>query len=366
MEEILKQINEDWSECSTDQEKIESSFDKLIKEKRADLFYSESDVKKKAEKQKKRLRSCVAMIESVEKAGSSNEELIKDLQEKKLKIKHYIKKLDVINKQTLNTGGKFVELFLGKESSAVLVGDDSKKFNFKKEYESFKYKCTVWNIPFTLLLYFFIQSRAIDTLYQLYLTYFYLTLALRENILAVNGSNIKAWWIRHHYLSIFLVITMLTWPETAFYQAYRPYFLLYALYASIVQVLQYKYQKERLYVRTAIGKSNMMDVANSDSSQVVVESSLALVFLLPFIFIGQIFQVYNAYKLFDWGLLHPESFGGITVEWQVYANGLLFLILALGNFVTTTEVLVKKVKRVKKRKQEKAALAKASEEKKIE
>jgi len=339
----------EYQDCIKDQEAIETTFDKLVKEKRADLFKTESDLKKKADKQKKRLRSCLSMIESVEKSTSD-----KDYSEEKLKIKQSVKKLDVINKQTLNSGGKFVELFLGKEYSVVLVGDDSRKFNFKKEYETFKYKCTVFNIPLTLLMYFFVQSRVIDTVYQLYLTYFYLTLAIRECILAVNGSNIKAWWIRHHYLSILLMITMLTWPGTVLYQAYRHYFYIYAFYASVVQVLQYRYQKERLYVRTAIGKSNMMDVANSDSSQVVVETSLALYFLLPFIFLGQFFQLYIGYLLFDWGFINADKYGGSgAIEWQLFAVCGFFIILFVGNFITTVEVLVKKAKRVKKRKEEK-------------
>ncbi len=38
-------------------------------------------------------------------------------------------------------------------------------------------------------------------LYFLWLSYFYLALALRENVLLVNGSAIKAWWIEHHYWS---------------------------------------------------------------------------------------------------------------------------------------------------------------------
>lgn len=346
-------VLEEFAECAKDQESIESSFNSLVKEKRADLFKSECDLKKKVDKQKKRLKSCLTMLESLETSPQCSDEIKTELAEKKGTIKHSVKALDTINRQTLNTGGFFVEQFLGKEYSVVLVGDDQRKFNFKKEYESFKYKCTVYNIPITLLLYFFFPSRVLDTLYHLYLTYFYLTLAMRENILAVNGSNIKAWWIRHHYISIVLVITMLTWPETEHYQSYRPYFLLYALYASIVQVLQYKYQKDRLYVRTAIGKSSMMDVANSDSSQVVVETSLALYFLLPFVFFGQLFQVYNAFLLFGWGFLHTDNWQ--NVEWQVYANCFLFLVLAIGNFVTTAEVLVKKFKRVKKRKEAKKA-----------
>ncbi|KAF0973287.1 hypothetical protein FDP41_008494 [Naegleria fowleri] len=352
------QILEEFADCMKDQEAIESTFDKLVKEKRADLYRSETDLKKKTDKQKKRIKSCLAMLNALEQSHASSSsssdngaiddhENFRQLAEKKAQLKHSAKKLEMIGKQTLNTGGFFVEQFLGKEYSVVLVGDDSRKFNFKKEYETFKYKCTVLNIPITLLLAFFFHSRVLDTFYHLYLTYFYLTLAIRENILAVNGSNIKAWWIRHHYLSIVLVITLLTWPETVLYQAFRPYFLLYALYASIVQVLQYKYQKDRLYVRTAIGKSSMMDVANSDSSQVVVETSLALFFLLPFIFLGQLFQFYNAYLLLDMGYFSAPNWR--DVEWQVFANAALFLILAAGNLVTTIEVLMKKWKRIKKK-----------------
>lgn len=37
---------------------------------------------------------------------------------------------------------------------------------------------------------------------QAWLLYYYVTLALRENILNVNGSFIKPWWILHHYVSI--------------------------------------------------------------------------------------------------------------------------------------------------------------------
>ena len=47
--------------------------------------------------------------------------------------------------------------------------------------------------------------------FQLWLTYYYITLALREHILKVNGSNINAWWIAHHYIAILLSAIVLTW-----------------------------------------------------------------------------------------------------------------------------------------------------------
>ncbi len=48
--------------------------------------------------------------------------------------------------------------------------------------------------------------------YLLWLSYFYLAMAMRENVLMVNGSHIKAWWIQHHYWSAAAAILMLGLP----------------------------------------------------------------------------------------------------------------------------------------------------------
>ncbi|KAL9648748.1 hypothetical protein ABK040_003684 [Willaertia magna] len=367
MEETkVNTFEEEYADCLKEQETIEKGFDNLLKEKRVDLYTSEVKFKKQIQEQRKRLKYCLDRIPSTSTPTtlSSNnnknnnnkkndqDQKTEPFHEEKHKIKHCLKTLESMDRQTINSGGFFVELFLGKENNVVLNGDEKKKFNYKREYEDFKYKNTVLNIPLTLFMCFVVHSRVFDTIYQLYLTYFYLTLAIRENILRVNGSNIKAWWIRHHYLSVLVVATLLTWPDSNLYQHYRPYFYIYAFYTSIVQVVQYKYQKERLYVRTAIGKSSMLDVANSDSSQVVVEKSLTLFILLPFVFLGQFFQLYNAYLLANWGVFHIDDFGGwAKIDWQVYAMATLFIVLFIGNFVTTVQVLLKKVKRMSKKQQ---------------
>lgn len=51
-------------------------------------------------------------------------------------------------------------------------------------------------------------------------------------------------------------------------------------------MLQYRYQMSRLYVAKAMGKANQMDAINSDSPQIVMERSFAL--LVPFIFGGHV------------------------------------------------------------------------------
>jgi hypothetical protein len=54
--------------------------------------------------------------------------------------------------------------------------------------------------------------RPVEVMFQLWMLYYYVSLALRENILRVNGSNIKTWWIVHHYLSIAIAFCMLMFP----------------------------------------------------------------------------------------------------------------------------------------------------------
>lgn len=49
-------------------------------------------------------------------------------------------------------------------------------------------------------------------LYFLWLGYFYLAAALRENVLLVNGSHIKSWWIQHHCWSAACALLMLGLP----------------------------------------------------------------------------------------------------------------------------------------------------------
>lgn len=48
-----------------------------------------------------------------------------------------------------------------------------------------------------------------------------------------NGSNIKNWWILHHYFSMVISITVLTWPHTSSYMYFRTRFLQYAVFQGV-------------------------------------------------------------------------------------------------------------------------------------
>lgn len=246
----------------------------------------------------------------------------------------------------LNPGNFFLQLFMGSSLDVTINGDEDRKHQFRQEYEDFKIFQTYLNIPLVLMIlfinfYFGKTSRLLDQFYQVFITYFYITLAFRENILKVNGSNILSWWIIHHYLSILVSIMMLTWPKTEHYLAFRSGFYLYSLYTALLQIMQHKYQKKRLYIAKTLGKADPFDIANADSTPMQVERSFFV--LLPFIFFGHGIQFYFANLLLRlfW---RQES----RMEWQVLGVGLTFLILGTFNVITMIEVIYNKFKNKKR------------------
>jgi hypothetical protein len=83
-----------------------------------------------------------------------------------------------------------------------------------------------------LQLYVLKKIQFFEILFHVWLLYYYTSLALRENILRVNGSSkiihrandvmmtnrgaisdIKSWWIIHHYLSIVVSLTLIMFPK---------------------------------------------------------------------------------------------------------------------------------------------------------
>ncbi|KAM6337963.1 transmembrane protein 120A isoform 1-T1 [Alca torda] len=107
-----------------------------------------------------------------------------------------------------------------------------------------------------------------------------------------------------------------------------------ALLAGFVQFLQYYYQSGCLYRLRALGERHNMDLTVEGFQSWMWRG---LTFLLPFLFFGHFWQLYNAVTLFRM-IQHPEC-----KEWQVLMCGLPFLILFLGNFFTTLRVVHQKL-----------------------
>ncbi|XP_072098914.1 transmembrane protein 120A-like isoform X2 [Mobula birostris] len=206
--------------------------------------------------------------------------------------------------------GLYLTLVLGNVNVTLL--SKQAKFAYKDEYEKFKLCLTIILLLISFSCRFLLNSRVADSVFNFLLVWYYCTLTIRESILINNGSRIKGWWVMHHYVSAFLSGVMLTWPDSKMYQLFRNQFLSFSMYQSFVQFLQYYYQSGCLYRLRALGERHNMDLTVEGFQSWMWRG---LTFLLPFLFFG-----------------------------HVSMCGMTFLVLFLGNFLTTVRVIYQKQK----------------------
>lgn len=230
-------------------------------------------------------------------------------------------------------GGLFVRAFLG--SLDVRFIDKKTRLTFKSEYERFKQHTAPTLVVASLLCLVWTRSRWPSLLLQLYIAFYYSALALRENVLVVNGSNIKLWWRLHHMLSLALATCVLTWPDGAAYAESRFAVHFLGLYMSLLQILQARYQMARLYTLRSLGKAGELDVANTDSSA-QLHWSASMRTLVPFIVVGHGVQLWAALRAFNVFRRHP----GVV---QALLCGVLIFATFVGNLLTTARTLREKV-----------------------
>ena len=101
----------------------------------------------------------------------------------------------------------------------------------------------------------------------------------------------------------------------------------------MVQYLQFRYQRGVLYRLKALGERHNMDITIEGFHSWMWRG---LSFLLPFLFVGYFFQLYNAYTLYTL-VWHPEA------TWHVPVLSLMFFVLFLGNITTTIMVIPQKL-----------------------
>ncbi|CAM4565674.1 transmembrane protein 120B isoform X1 [Lepidochelys kempii] len=230
--------------------------------------------------------------------------------------------------------GLYLNLVLGNVNVTLL--SNQAKFAYKDEYEKFKLYLTIILLLGAVACRFILHYRVTDEVFNFLLVWYYCTLTIRESILINNGSRIKGWWVSHHYVSTFLSGVMLTWPDGLMYQMFRNQFLAFSIFQSCVQFLQYYYQSGCLYRLCALGKRNHLDLTVEGFQSWMWRG---LTFLLPFLFFGHFWQLYNAITLFELSR-HTEC-----KEWQVFVLALTFLLLFLGNFLTTLKVVHTKLQK---------------------
>ncbi|XP_072834351.2 transmembrane protein 120A isoform X2 [Pogona vitticeps] len=328
------------SECLRDWEELQDGFQRvqethrLYKQKLEELTKLQDGISSCISRQKKQLKElslalkkCKTSLtdrEEAEQRGETIQELeglIKDRQNVFFEMEAYLPKKN----------GLYLSLVLGNVNVTLL--SKQAKFAYKDEYEKFKLYLTIILLIISFTCRFLLNSRVTDAVFNFLLVWYYCTLTIRESILINNGSKIKGWWVFHHYISTFLSGVMLTWPDGLMYHMFRNQFLTFSMYQSFVQFLQYYYQSGCLYRLRALGERHNMDLTVEGFQSWMWRG---LTFLLPFLFFGQFWQLYNAITLFQLAR-HPEC-----KEWQVVMCGLPFFVLFAGNFFTTLRVVHQK------------------------
>ncbi|OXA52810.1 transmembrane protein 120 homolog [Folsomia candida] len=234
--------------------------------------------------------------------------------------------------------GLYLRIILGNVNVSILNKED--KFKYKDEYEKFKFIVNGIGLLMSLSN-IFINSRVLDLIFMFMLVWYYCTLTIRESILKVNGSRIKGWWRAHHFISTVLAGVLLIWPNNSVYYLFRPQFMWFNVYISLVQFLQFRYQRGCLYRLRALGERHNMDITIDGFHSWMWRG---LSFLLPFLVGGYVWQLYNAYLLYELSY-NPEA------TWQVPVLGGLFLTVFLGNVITTLMIIPQKLKEKVKLKQ---------------
>ncbi|GMP35208.1 hypothetical protein CsSME_00007749 [Camellia sinensis var. sinensis] len=209
-------------------------------------------------------------------------------------------------------------------------------------------------------------------LYQAWLLILYTGLALRENTLRVNGSDIRPWREISCSLicssSSYILIpanfchldkTSLLRYGHGTYQGVQ-LFLQWAIMQGVAMLLQNRYQRQRLCTHIALARR--MDVVWGETAG--VNGQLWL--LAPILFILQGFEAYVGM------LLLKVALAGVVSEWQHPSNndmdlfsnigsyptiriailitmlilvvtcGVLLIVMAVGNFANTVQTLVAK------------------------
>lgn len=181
-------------------------------------------------------------------------------------------------------------LYLG---SANFIFPDAHRVSYKVEYEKTKSICVLIYI-FLAVLQLLVSHPFMDALASFFMLYNYSTMTIREHILVVNGSNIRPWWILHHYVSIAMAGTMLIWPNGPAYASIRNTIAYVSIFIAGVQLLQYRNQVRRLYTLRALSRVDAMETTTDTGMH---HLDLSLFLLLPFLFFGHV----------STSLFHPDN-----------------------------------------------------------
>ncbi|XP_055706826.1 transmembrane protein 120 homolog [Phlebotomus papatasi] len=326
----MDSIRKEWEELATEYKDLET-----VNQNYLELLEGLEGLQQKCQKDIKHQRYRMNQITINMKKLSKQNPVAPEYQEVSAEIEKGMMKrkaqLHEIEQTLPKENGLYLKIILGNVNVSILNRND--KVRYKDDYEKFKLILNVIGLSMALLN-LVVNYRALELAFMFLLVWYYCTLTIRESILKVNGSRIKGWWRTHHFISTVSAGVLLVWPQGEPWQLFRSQFMYFNAYISMVQYLQFRYQKGVLYRLKALGERHNMDITIEGFHTWMWKG---IGFLLPFLFIGYIFQAYNAWVLYKLSL-HPDA------TWQIPMMSFLFLILFIGNTTTTMLVVPQKMR----------------------
>ncbi|XP_047990876.1 transmembrane protein 120 homolog isoform X1 [Leguminivora glycinivorella] len=321
VEECLKE----WEDLVTDYKRLEA-INKDYAAKLEEVGELQASCMKELSHQRYRMSVITGALKRLEKKGVTKDERVATLEKEVMKRKAMLHEIEAtLPKQN----SLYLRIILGNVNVSILNKND--KFKYKDEYEKFKLILSV--IAFVLaVINLYIDFRPLQLILIFLLVWYYCTLTIRESILKVNGSRIKGWWRLHHFISTVVAGILLIWPQNLPWSEFRPTFMWFIAYISVVQYMQFRYQSGVLYRLKALGARHNMDITIEGFHSWMWRG---LSYLLPFLFGGYVFQLYIAYTLYQLSY-HPEA------SWQVPYLAAMFLVLHAGNMYTILRIMRKK------------------------
>ncbi|XP_058063403.1 transmembrane protein 120 homolog [Anopheles bellator] len=325
----LNELDREWSELSDEYRSLE-----MVNQSYLDLHERLEEMQEKCTKQiqhqryrMQQIRKNLKLYVRKEQITASDKEKASGLEKNIMKRKAQIHEIEQGLPQQ---NSRYLKIILGDVNVSILNRND--KVRYKDEYEKFKLILNVIGLLLSFLNIIF-NLRALELVFLFLLVWYYCTLTIRESILKVNGSRIKGWWRLHHFISTVCAGVLLVWPQGEPWQLFRTQFMYFNVYISLVQYMQFRYQKGVLYRLKALGERHNMDITIEGFHSWMWRG---LSFLIPFLFVGYVFQFYNAWTLYQL-TKHPEA------TWQIPVLSVLFLILFAGNMTTTMLVIPQKL-----------------------
>ncbi|ETO09850.1 hypothetical protein RFI_27529 [Reticulomyxa filosa] len=100
-----------------------------------------------------------------------------------------------------------------------------------------------------------------------WLLYLYLSLAIREYVLRLNGSRIYIWWIYHHHISSLMSFVSILLMRSAYtrFKLIFDYATCLFLIIGLIQMWQNYNSKRRHYARTAMGRAGTLDISTGET-----------------------------------------------------------------------------------------------------